>query len=120
MSTFTDYESSASTEYDLSRTPAGVEKVEALIRKHSKTEFSKINLLGLASGTGTYERVLLDNGVGKITFTDGGQSMLDQSEKKMRDLAESRKAFKHITLPNVPYTRLKTFFLNFDQICVLP
>lgn len=104
MSTFTDYESSASTEYDLSRTPAGVEKVEALIRKHSKTEFSKINLLGLASGTGTYERVLLDNGVGKITFTDGGQSMLDQSEKKMRDLAESRKAFKHITLPNVPYT----------------
>jgi len=104
MSTYTNYESSASTEYDLSRIPTGVEKVEALIKKHSKTEFSKINLLGLASGTGTYERVLLDNGIGRITFTEGAQSMLDQSEEKMKDLAGSRKAFKHITLPNVPYT----------------
>ena len=57
MSTFTDYKGKASTEYDKTRKPIGIEIFEATLKQYCSTEFKNQRILALGAGTGTYREI---------------------------------------------------------------
>ncbi len=74
MSSFTNYESKAATDYDVTRIPVGIEIYEGAIRKYApERDFTKVKVLDLGAGTGSYDKLLLDNGIGHITCADVSQ-----------------------------------------------
>merc|ERR1712226_767696 len=100
MSKFTDYENKASTQYDATRIAVGIETLEGMIRHHSKTAWADIKMLSLGCGTGNYEAILLENGIGHITMTDGSHKMLEQSKAKLAHLPDKTE-YRHVVLPDV-------------------
>ena len=117
MSTWTDYEDKASTRYDKTRIAAGVELLEGTIRHHSPVPFEQSHVLALSCGTGNYEKVLLDAGIGHITCTDASLAMLSQAKLKLEN---SRADFKQVVLPKISYEDEKfdvvTYFMALHHV----
>ena len=87
MSSFTNYETKAAEDYDITRIPIGTEIIEGAIRKYSPSKggWEDSQLLDLGCGTGSYAKILLDRGLGHCTLADAADKMLKQSSQKIFD-----------------------------------
>lgn len=104
MSTFTDYKGKASTEYDKTRKPIGIEIFQATLSQYCTTKFENQRVLALGAGTGTYEIELLKNGCGSMVVTDPSEVMLAQCESKLVSAGFSNKiSFNQSSLPKIPF-----------------
>lgn len=104
MSSFTNYENSAATEYDITRIPIGIEVYEGIIRKYSpQRDYKKVSLLDLGAGTGSYDKLLLESGLGSITCLDISETMINSCKSKMAKAGLTDRITYHKSmLPDIP------------------
>jgi len=101
MSTYTNYESTAATDYDSTRVPGGVEIFEALLRKYSPDALSDTTILDLGCGTGSYPKELLSAGIKHAYLIDGSQKMVEIAQQKMTKANFANFNTKHVILPDL-------------------
>ena len=107
MSKFTNYESTAATSYDVTRIPVGIEVYSGMIEKFSPNKLKDSKLLDLGAGTGSYPKLLLDDGLKHATLLDVSDKMLNQSKEKMAAAnyteESGRVKFQKNMLPGIPF-----------------
>jgi len=103
MSSFTNYESKAATDYDVTRIPVGIEIYEGAIRKYApERDFTKVKVLDLGAGTGSYDKLLLDSGIGHITCADVSETMMAKCKTKIEKSGHSeRVGYLKTVLPKI-------------------
>lgn len=101
MSTFTNYDSVAASDYDVARLPIGADIMEKFIRKNSPADYEKTSLVDFGTGTGSYIVELLKSGMKFAMCTDFSQIMLDKCEAKLlKGGFDERFGVKKVCLPN--------------------
>lgn len=107
MSTFTNYESNPSSDYDTYRIPSGTEIIAGLIQKHAPVDqVEDAKVLDLGCGTGSYPAVLFSEyQIGKNSqnvLVDASNTMLNQAKAKMAKKNIQNIDYHQVFLPKVP------------------
>jgi len=84
MSTFTNYETKAASEYDIVRLPIGNEIMLENFSRFGATPLDQLRLIDFGSGSGAYDEILLQKGnLAHISLVDASKTMLDKAERKL-------------------------------------
>lgn len=84
MSSFTNYETKAASEYDIVRLPVGHEIMLDNFAKYGSTPLNELRLIDFGSGSGAYDELLLKKGnIEHITLVDASKTMLKKAQQKL-------------------------------------